>query len=493
MLLGGFAAAEFWKPNRDIHCKQLSMSAGSGQVGISKAASHKVGCVNDLPEGLVTTEHFFQVPLDYGNPKGETIEVFCRELRLQKNRDTEDLPALVFLQGGPGFPAGRPVSANSGWMKRALEEYRVFLLDQRGTGRSTAVTHETLAALPSPQAQAEHAGKMRADNIVRDCETIRRTVVGPDTKWAVLGQSFGGFCLLTYLSMAPEGLQYGLFTGGLAPVGDGCTADKVYRKTYLRAAQRSNRFYDRYPQHVDTVRHITSLLDRNPPDLPSGGKLTARRFLQVGLMLGSGSGLESMHYLLENPWKVGAEKTQLSYEFLCKVEACSAFEVSPLYAIAHEAIYCSGPGQASHWSAQRILQEFPLFDIKQTLHTPGQRVMLMGEHCFSWMFDGDYPALASLKEASDLLATRSDWPRLYDLEQLRKCTVPCAAAVYVDDMFVEIDLSLATAETIGSAPGGLPPKVWVTNEYQHSGLRDDGYRIVDKLLGMVRGTVNIPS
>eukprot|EP00961_Rhodomonas_salina_P145323 1956008-Rhodomonas_salina.2 len=52
MLLGGFAAAEFWKPNRDIHCKQLSMSAGSGQVGISKAASHKVAHTDDRPACL---------------------------------------------------------------------------------------------------------------------------------------------------------------------------------------------------------------------------------------------------------------------------------------------------------------------------------------------------------------------------------------------------------------------------------------------------------
>ena len=41
---------------------------------------------------------------------------------------------LVFLQGGPGFAAGRPVSAESGWIKRALQDHRVFLLDQRGTG-----------------------------------------------------------------------------------------------------------------------------------------------------------------------------------------------------------------------------------------------------------------------------------------------------------------------------------------------------------------------
>lgn len=45
----------------------------------------------------------------------------------------------------------------------------------------------------------------RADNIVRDSEEIRRTLLGPDQRWSILGQSFGGFCGVRYLSAAPEG------------------------------------------------------------------------------------------------------------------------------------------------------------------------------------------------------------------------------------------------------------------------------------------------
>jgi pimeloyl-ACP methyl ester carboxylesterase len=134
------------------------------------------------------------------------------------------LPYLIYLQGGPGFAAPR-VSVTSGWVKRALKEYRVLLLDQRGTGRSSPISTQTLGHLPPPQ-QFEYLQHFRADNIVRDCEAIRATLLGPDTKWTVLGQSFGGFCLLTYLSMAPEAIEAGLFTGGLPPVGR--TPDEIY-------------------------------------------------------------------------------------------------------------------------------------------------------------------------------------------------------------------------------------------------------------------------
>lgn len=54
---------------------------------------------------------------------------------------------------------------------------------------------------------------------------VRRELAGAGAKWTVLGQSFGGFCLLTYLSTHPEALKAGLFTGGLPPVGR--TPDEV--------------------------------------------------------------------------------------------------------------------------------------------------------------------------------------------------------------------------------------------------------------------------
>ena len=75
------------------------------------------------------------------------------------------------------------------------------------TGRSTAVTWESLEALGDADKQAEFMACMRADSIVRDCEAIRKTLLGPDTKWTALGQSFGGFCIMSYLSLAPEGLK----------------------------------------------------------------------------------------------------------------------------------------------------------------------------------------------------------------------------------------------------------------------------------------------
>ena len=88
--------------------------------------------------GLVLTEHEFSVPLDHSHPDGERIAVFAREVA---DPDGRDRPFLVFLQGGPGFEAPRPTRHPTApyWLDRALTEFRVLMLDQRGTGRSTPV------------------------------------------------------------------------------------------------------------------------------------------------------------------------------------------------------------------------------------------------------------------------------------------------------------------------------------------------------------------
>ncbi len=53
---------------------------------------------------LVLRDREHDVPLDHAEPTGETITLFTREVVSRRKR-AEDLPWLVFLQGGPGFPS----------------------------------------------------------------------------------------------------------------------------------------------------------------------------------------------------------------------------------------------------------------------------------------------------------------------------------------------------------------------------------------------------
>ncbi len=420
---------------------------------------------HQLP-GLSTRDLFFDVPLNYAKPDRK-LRVFARELT-RPDLASRDLPYLVFLQGGPGFGAPRPTGA-SGWIGRALGEYRVLLLDQRGTGRSTPLTAQSLDGL-TPGTQADYAMRFRADNIVRDAEFIRQQL-SPGRPWSVLGQSYGGFCAFTYLSQAPQGLKEVFVTGGVPSLSR--TADDIYRACIPRVIDKNRRYFARYPGDRARVDDILGHLEANRVELPGGGVLTPRRFLQAGIAFGMSDGFESVHYLIEDAFMALADGScALDRNFLVRFEHSQAFDTNPIYTLLQEGCYAQGG--ATRWSAQRILGEFAEFQSGPALFT--------GEMVFPWMFD-DYAGLAPLKEAAQRLADHADWPPLYDTKVLAENGVPTACAVYHDDMYVPREFGEETARAVPNV------QLWITNEYEHNGLRVDGAKILDRLIGMARGTV----
>jgi pimeloyl-ACP methyl ester carboxylesterase len=419
--------------------------------------------------GTVLTDHVFGVPLDHDRPDGELIEVFAREVVATDKADA-DLPWLLFLQGGPGFGAQRPDGRES-WLDRALNDYRVLLLDQRGTGRSCPANRQTLARLGSAQAQADYLTHFRADSIVLDAELIRRDLT--DAPWSVLGQSFGGFCTVTYLSFAPHGVREAFITGGLP--GLAATADDVYRRTYRTVAGKNAAHYERYPDDVDRARRVAGYLAEHDVRLPDGAPLSVEAFQSAGAMLGQSGGSNSLHYLLENPF-AGDE---LSDAFLYAMMDELSFSAGPLYALLQEACYAQGT--ATRWSAQRIRTEFGEFDPRLALDGSGP-LFFTGEMIYPWMIDAD-PVLRPLRAAADILAERGDWPPLYDPSRLAANDVPVAAAVYYNDMYVDRELSMQTAQAIR----GLRP--WVTSEYEHDGLRVSDGAVLDRLIAMAHDNI----
>ncbi len=423
--------------------------------------------------GVVVTDHTFSVPLDHASPDGERIEIFAREVapaaRPSGAAGDAGLPWLVYLQGGPGFGGPRLVGRDS-WLDRALAGFRVLLLDGRGTGRSTPVSRHSLAARGSPAEQAEYLSRFRADAIVADAELVRRELTGGQP-WSVLGQSFGGFCALTYLSFAPEGLAEAFITGGLAGL-DASAAD-VYRLTYPKVKARSLAHYQHYPMDEAQARAVARHLHTRDVRLPGGGRLTVEAFQSLGRMLGGSSGSHELHYLLEDPFTCG----QLSDAFLAQVQARLSFAAGPLYALLHEA--CFGQGAATGWAAQRVRAEFGEFDPAAALDGTAP-LLFTGEMIYPWMLELD-PVLAPVRAAGEAIAAWEGWPPLYDPARLAQNQVPAAAAVYFHDMYVPAEFSLPTAEAVR----GL--RAWVTNEYEHDGLRVSGGKVLDRLIALARG------
>jgi pimeloyl-ACP methyl ester carboxylesterase len=399
--------------------------------------------------GAVFIEREHTVPLDYSKPDGPKITVFSRELAAPDGRDR---PYLIFQQGGPGGEATRPTAPPSGWQKRAIADYRVLLIDQRGTGRSTPV-----GDIPgdTPEAQAAYMTHLRADSIVRDAELIRKEL-GVD-RWSILGQSFGGFCTMTYLSIAPDGLREAFLTGGLSPIGR--SPDEIYGTTWKRVIQLNEFHFARYPEDRARFAEIIRRLDSEDIRLPTGDRLTSRRFRQLGLKLGDSAGRELIHHIVELPFGSRAFLHDL-------IDGGGRFERNPIYATLHESSYADG--FPTRWAAHRL-----------TPPEIEEKGYLTAEQVFPWMWE-DYAGLRSHREAANILAEHP-WPKLYDADQLARNEVPTAATIYSNDLYVERDFAVETARAIR----GL--RTWETDEFEHNGLRADGEKVLGRLIDLVRG------
>jgi pimeloyl-ACP methyl ester carboxylesterase len=419
-----------------------------------------------LGSRVVTGDHVIEVPLDPLDGGGERIEVYAREVRAIDLADT-DQPYLLFLQGGPGGRAPRPGGDAPGWLDWALRRYRVLLLDQRGTGRSTPQDRHTLAGL-SPQRQADRLALFRADAIVADAEVLRRHLLG-DAPWTLLGQSFGGFCTWTYLSFAPDGVAAAYVTGGVPPMG--VPLDEVYRATRRAVERRTAELDADHPQAREVLAEVAQhLLDGAGEYLPTGERLTVTRLQEVGQVLGTAPGPDIVAQLAEDAW---AMPGRLSDTFLAAVAARVSYATNPLYALVHEAC-CGEPGVVTGWSSQRVREELGIDAAPMREPDGVLRLPLTGENVHPSSVAAD-PALAPLWEAADLLAGRR-WDRpLYDPARLAANRVPVVACVYARDMYVVPEFSTATAAVTGA--------VTVVEDavHHHDALRRSGPDVLGRL------------
>ncbi|MDX2319037.1 MAG: alpha/beta fold hydrolase [Moritella sp.] len=417
--------------------------------------------------GLAAQKHTFTLPLDYNKPDGDTIDVFVRELVAPDKQD-QDLPYLVYFQGGPGFGAVRPM-ANGGWIKRALQEYRVLLLDQRGTGLSSPISSVSLGHL-TPSEQANYLTHFRADNIVRDAEAIRAQL-SPFNTWSIIGQSFGGFCVLRYLTAAPEGLTQAFVTGGLPSLTR--PAEEVYQATYKRVLAKNNDFFSRFSDAQDLITALAKHISEHDTYLATGEKLTVEMLQLLGVNIGMEEGPEAVYYLLEQALITTPTGAQVNPLFLAQFCQFLDFNTNPIFAVLHESIYCQQ--QASNWAAHHVRADYDQFNYKA-----GKPFLFTGEMIYPWMFE-QFNNLKPLQSAAQLLAEKQDWSDLYDLEVLKNNQVPVATAIYSEDMYVEMQYSLETAARVNKL------KYWLTSEFEHNGIRMDGDKVLSKLIDLNSG------
>jgi pimeloyl-ACP methyl ester carboxylesterase len=416
---------------------------------------------------MVVTAHRIDVPVDWNEPSGPKISVFAREVVAAEHAGDPKRPAIVWFQGGPGFESGHP-DQRGGWLEQLLTRYRVVLLDQRGTGLSTPLDARALP-FADPATLGEYLSNFRADSIVRDADRMRAALYGEDSDWYVFGQSFGGFCSLTYLSLLPEHITGVIITGGFAPVLH--ETDEICVRLTNHVASRNADFYSRFPDDAARVRRIVDHLESTNDVDGSGQRLSARRFLALGVKLGLQHGAAELHGIIERADNDLEQLGVLGGSVHEDVGDVMSPSTNPIYTVLHEPAYSCGP--ASRWAADRAVRA----DARYALDAQ-PAPCFTGEAVFPWMLEELAP-LRPLREVADVLAEREGWPSLYDVPQLRVNTVPTVGTIYWDDEYVERTMAIEAASLLGTS------KVWITNEYEHGAYRVDPKRVADRLFSML--------
>ncbi|KAK3486884.1 uncharacterized protein B0T23DRAFT_448151 [Neurospora hispaniola] len=380
-------------------------------------------------------------------------------------------------------------------------------------------------------------------------------------KWTLICQSFGGWVATTYLSFLPRSLEAVYISAGMPPLGK--TPREVYEKTYVHIVRRNEDYFNEYfPEDQEHVRTIIEYLRDKAPlqggvegqSAPfrgyelygengerKGCYLTYQTFMTLGRTFGSAPVIrrdsdedgdeeeepisltssigpkkiplpyQKLHRLITSfvsdlgdhsmsSSKSNAEST-ISKETLSLYTNLESFALHrrPLYALLHEAIYCSSTclqtSQPSDWAAIDVALSHPSGAFSwlsrpsttTTITIPSKKFYFTGEtlHPAPLLSPLGGPALTPFLGAADILARKADWPALYDFCSLRQNQNPAReeegeekgmtkvkvrAVAYKQDMYVDLGLSQLAAKFIG----GCELVVCPFGSWGHGSLKEVG-------------------
>ncbi|MEU6991358.1 alpha/beta hydrolase [Streptomyces sp. NPDC046465] len=221
-----------------------------------------------------------EVPLDYGDPGGRTIDIAISRLRASSAKERRGV--LLLNPGGPGQPGlNLPVDPVVALSKDVQRQYDLIGFDPRGVGRSSPVG----CGLTGGELDAEHpytpwtfakdvrwartvAAKCRAAagatlrhlttrNTARDMDVIRG-VLG-EKKISYLGFSYGTYLGAVYTQLFPRRTDRFVLDSAADPTGYG-------RGMFQAMAKRAEPAFARWAEWT-ARHHATYALGRTPAEV----------------------------------------------------------------------------------------------------------------------------------------------------------------------------------------------------------------------------------
>ncbi|WP_158224626.1 alpha/beta hydrolase [Agaribacterium haliotis] len=169
------------------------------------------------------------VPLDYQQPEAEQIELSI--VRLKSRRSQPERDPMLMLAGGPGQAASEAFLFADHRYPKLIENRDIYLIDQRGTGDSTAMRCEAMKDADLSVQRDWHELQRLTDEClqqlpadprffttsvaIRDFEYLRKQL-GID-QWNLLGVSYGTRVAQHYLRQYPNAIRSVVLDSVLPP------------------------------------------------------------------------------------------------------------------------------------------------------------------------------------------------------------------------------------------------------------------------------------
>ena len=391
-------------------------------------------------------------------PDGETIELFVRELvdptARRRRPPAADLPA-----GRTRRRRTRGRSRRDGWIGEALRDYRVVLLDQRGTGRSTPVDRHAVVAR-GDGGRATTSRCFRADSIVRDVEHLRTTVYD-GRRWATLGAELRRLAHPDLPVVRPRGpaavLRVRRPRRHPPPTPRGVPP-------HLRARRGKTAEFDRrFPRTIDRVARIADRLADGDVRLPDGDRLTVRRFQCLGIDFGMKPGFERMHWLVDEAF--------VAHRTSCPTRSCRTSMT--LSSQRRQPAVLDAAGIDLRRRRQRARprgRPRPSATGAREFDDDRRPLLFTGEMVFPWMFD----------EMRLLRGFRAGGRRARRQDRLVAALRPRPRSPPTRCRSPRPSTSTTCTSTRGCSwrrsSASAPAAAWVTNEYEHDGIGDAAAR-----------------
>ena len=275
----------------------------------------------------------------------------------------------------------------------------------------------------------EYLTHFRADSIGRDIEHIRLSLFN-DEDFYTFGQSFGGWCTLSYLSLFPDSPKACFLNGGYPPIGH--KPLDVYRALVPQVDRSNQAFLDRYPETKKQLEYLVHHLDDEMRlSLAQSGLWSGFSDCHKNLRVV----IESLFFDLITIGRPSLRSQRMMYDPM-------DFTSNPIYVFLHEAIYCEGI--PSNWAAETVMLEEnsrpSLTDLSK---------FFLGENVLHNHFE-TINELAPLTDLMETLMSYSDWGQLYDTKNLARCEAPVIGLVMEMDTAVVTSYSRECASLLGN-------------------------------------------